>query len=121
MPFCTACGKQNPDDARFCAQCGTRLVTEGADGGSTPVADVVLTLSSGAAGGVSGLVQVRVDSATGPVIADAAVGNTGGWDTSRSVPANSASVTGVHPVYVTFASGQPAAYAALWSVQFRRR
>ncbi len=25
MPFCTACGKQNPDDARFCAQCGTRL------------------------------------------------------------------------------------------------
>src|SRR5688572_21343933 len=26
MPFCTACGSQNPDDARFCAQCGTRLV-----------------------------------------------------------------------------------------------
>jgi pSer/pThr/pTyr-binding forkhead associated (FHA) protein len=25
MPFCTACGKQNPDDARFCAQCGTRI------------------------------------------------------------------------------------------------
>jgi len=27
MPFCTACGRQNPEDARFCAQCGTRLVT----------------------------------------------------------------------------------------------
>ena len=27
MSFCTACGKQNPDDARFCAQCGSRLVT----------------------------------------------------------------------------------------------
>jgi pSer/pThr/pTyr-binding forkhead associated (FHA) protein len=27
MPFCTECGKQNPDDARFCSQCGTRLVT----------------------------------------------------------------------------------------------
>lgn len=25
MPYCTACGKQNPDDARFCSQCGTRL------------------------------------------------------------------------------------------------
>lgn len=25
MPFCTACGTQNPDDARFCAQCGNRL------------------------------------------------------------------------------------------------
>ena len=29
MPFCTACGKQNPDDARFCSQCGTKLVTAG--------------------------------------------------------------------------------------------
>jgi pSer/pThr/pTyr-binding forkhead associated (FHA) protein len=27
MPFCTACGHQNPDDARFCSQCGTRIVT----------------------------------------------------------------------------------------------
>jgi pSer/pThr/pTyr-binding forkhead associated (FHA) protein len=27
MPFCTACGRQNPDDARFCSQCGKRLVT----------------------------------------------------------------------------------------------
>ncbi len=26
MPFCTNCGRQNPDDARFCAQCGTRLL-----------------------------------------------------------------------------------------------
>ncbi len=25
MPFCTSCGHQNPDDARFCSQCGTRL------------------------------------------------------------------------------------------------
>ncbi|QIK66480.1 FHA domain-containing protein [Nocardioides sp. HDW12B] len=25
MPFCTACGRQNPDDARFCSQCGTRI------------------------------------------------------------------------------------------------
>ncbi|HEX4976899.1 MAG TPA: FHA domain-containing protein [Nocardioides sp.] len=25
MPFCTECGHQNPDDARFCSQCGKRL------------------------------------------------------------------------------------------------
>ncbi len=25
MPFCTECGHQNPDDARFCSQCGRRL------------------------------------------------------------------------------------------------
>jgi pSer/pThr/pTyr-binding forkhead associated (FHA) protein len=27
MPFCTECGHQNPDNARFCANCGHRLVT----------------------------------------------------------------------------------------------
>jgi len=27
MPFCSACGSQNPDGARFCSQCGTRLAT----------------------------------------------------------------------------------------------
>ncbi|MGH3361427.1 MAG: FHA domain-containing protein [Nocardioides sp.] len=37
MPFCTACGRQNPDDARFCAQCGQRLVaSDEPGGGSTP-------------------------------------------------------------------------------------
>ena len=30
MPYCTNCGKANPDDARFCSQCGTRLAPEGA-------------------------------------------------------------------------------------------
>lgn len=25
MPYCTNCGHKNPDDARFCSQCGTRL------------------------------------------------------------------------------------------------
>jgi pSer/pThr/pTyr-binding forkhead associated (FHA) protein len=28
MPYCTACGKQNPEDARFCSQCGTRMVSQ---------------------------------------------------------------------------------------------
>ena len=31
MPFCTACGKQNPDDARFCSRCGTQLVADAGD------------------------------------------------------------------------------------------
>lgn len=33
MPFCTACGRKNPDDARFCSQCGTRLVSADAPQG----------------------------------------------------------------------------------------
>ncbi len=27
MPYCTNCGKQNPADARFCSQCGTRIAS----------------------------------------------------------------------------------------------
>ncbi len=29
MPFCTQCGHQNPDGARFCSQCGTQLQAAG--------------------------------------------------------------------------------------------
>jgi hypothetical protein len=39
MPFCTQCGHQNPDGARFCSQCGNRLVAAaGTDGPRTPAA-----------------------------------------------------------------------------------
>lgn len=34
--FCTSCGKPNPDDARFCAQCGTRIV-EASESGADAV------------------------------------------------------------------------------------
>ncbi|MFL6073518.1 MAG: glycoside hydrolase family 16 protein [Mycobacteriales bacterium] len=78
------------------------------DFGSTPATQFVARVASGAAGGVSGLVQVRLDSPTGAVRGDFAVANTGGWQAWRSVPANIAAVTGVHTVYLTFSSGQPA-------------
>jgi hypothetical protein len=45
MPFCTACGKQNPDDARFCAQCGTKLV--GAEA-AQPQVESTATITFGA-------------------------------------------------------------------------
>jgi pSer/pThr/pTyr-binding forkhead associated (FHA) protein len=49
MPFCTNCGKSNPDDARFCSQCGTRLVTaEGGDTGGEPGAESTATITFGA-------------------------------------------------------------------------
>lgn len=37
MPFCTQCGHENPSDARFCSQCGARIVTSApqADGGDS--------------------------------------------------------------------------------------
>ena len=50
MPFCTACGTPNPDDARFCAQCGTRLVTADAAGPSAaaPAVEATATITFGA-------------------------------------------------------------------------
>jgi pSer/pThr/pTyr-binding forkhead associated (FHA) protein len=33
MPFCTQCGHQNPDGARFCSQCGNRLDAAAAPSG----------------------------------------------------------------------------------------
>ncbi|HEY0948549.1 FHA domain-containing protein [Nocardioides sp.] len=55
MPFCTACGTQNPDDARFCAQCGTRLVTAAppaspAPSGGEGVGDSTATIAIGLGG-----------------------------------------------------------------------
>jgi len=49
MPFCTNCGRQNPDDARFCSQCGTRLVSDTAEpaGSPPPVSDATATITFG--------------------------------------------------------------------------
>ncbi len=48
MPFCTACGRNNPDDARFCAQCGTRLVSLASEGtGSEPTGEATATIQIG--------------------------------------------------------------------------
>ncbi|WP_370248434.1 FHA domain-containing protein [Nocardioides sp.] len=53
MPFCTACGRQNPDDANFCAQCGTRLVALGAE----PGAQTTSTMQIGQIGQLSQVTQ----------------------------------------------------------------
>jgi pSer/pThr/pTyr-binding forkhead associated (FHA) protein len=51
MPFCTSCGRQNPDDARFCAQCGTRLLSaqapEGPGSGQQPLDESTATIQIG--------------------------------------------------------------------------
>lgn len=65
-------------------------------------------MASGAASGVSGLVEVRLDSRTNAPIGSFALANTGGWQSWRTIPANISAVTGTHDVYLTFTSGQPA-------------
>jgi pSer/pThr/pTyr-binding forkhead associated (FHA) protein len=52
MPFCTACGRQNPDDARFCSQCGTRLVApEPTIDPNLPVGSALLVVQKGPGAG----------------------------------------------------------------------
>ncbi|QGN47076.1 carbohydrate-binding protein [Micromonospora sp. WMMC415] len=88
--------------------------------GATPPRDFVARVASGAAGGVSGLVEVRLDSPTSPPIGSFALANTGGWQSWRSVPGNVAGPTGRRTVYLTFTSGQPNDFVNVNWFTFRR-
>ncbi|MGW1212546.1 glycoside hydrolase family 16 protein [Streptomyces sp. NPDC002499] len=81
---------------------------KGVNFGSTAATQFVARVASGAASGVSGLVEVRLDSRTSTPIGSFALANTGGWQSWRTIPANISGVTGTHDVYLTFTSGQPA-------------
>ncbi|MFD6996580.1 glycoside hydrolase family 16 protein [Streptomyces mirabilis] len=87
---------------------GDWALYKGVNFGSTAATQFYGRVASGAASGVSGLVEVRLDSRTSTPIGSFAVGNTGGWQNWRTVPANITGVTGTHDVYLTFTSGQPA-------------
>jgi hypothetical protein len=100
----------NGDWARF----------DGVEFGSSPPVDFVARVASGAGGGVSGLVEVRLDSPTSPPIGSFAIANTGGWTAWRSVPGNVNGPTGTRTVFLTFTSGQPADFVNVDWFQFRR-
>ncbi|MEU6552220.1 glycoside hydrolase family 16 protein [Streptomyces sp. NPDC046915] len=85
---------------------GDWALYKGVDFGSTAARQFYGRVASGAASGVSGLVEVRLDSPSNSPIGSFAVSSTGGWQSWRTVPANIASVTGTHDVYLTFSSGQ---------------
>ncbi|MFI7634281.1 glycoside hydrolase family 16 protein [Nonomuraea sp. NPDC049400] len=87
---------------------GDWLRFDGVNFGTEAARQFRARVASGAAAGVSGLVQVRLDSPTAAPIGDFALANTGGWQSWRTVPANISAVTGTHTVYLTFSSGQPA-------------
>jgi Carbohydrate binding module (family 6)/Glycosyl hydrolases family 16 len=62
-------------------------------------------VASGAAGGVSGLVEVVLDNPSNPPVGSFAVANTGGWTSWETIPANISAVSGTHNVYLEFVSG----------------
>jgi len=86
---------------------GDWALYKGVNFGSTAANQFAARVASGAAGGVSGLVEVRLDSRTATPVGSFALANTGGWQSWRTVPANISPVTGTHDVYLTFTSGQP--------------
>jgi Carbohydrate binding module (family 6)/Glycosyl hydrolases family 16 len=62
-------------------------------------------VASGAAGGVSGLVEVVLDNPANTPVGSFAIANTGGWSTWETVPANISEVAGTHTIYLEFVSG----------------
>ena len=62
-------------------------------------------VASGAASGVSGVVEVVLDSSSNTAVGEFDVANTGGWSTWETIPANMSKVTGTHNVYLKFVSG----------------
>jgi hypothetical protein len=97
---------------------GDQALYRNVDFGSNPAHTFILRQASGAASGVSGLVEVRLDSPTATPVGSVAVGNTGGWDNFRDVPGALGSVTGKHDVYLTFKSGQPSDFMDLDRLTF---
>ncbi|MFF0299852.1 glycoside hydrolase family 16 protein [Streptomyces sp. NPDC004562] len=87
---------------------GDWALYKGVNFGSTAARQFVARVASGAASGVSGLVEVRLDSRGNAPVGSFALANTGGWQSWRTIPANIGAVTGTHDVYLTFTSGQPA-------------
>ncbi|WP_329268646.1 glycoside hydrolase family 16 protein [Streptomyces sp. NBC_01451] len=85
---------------------GDWALYQGVNFGSTAATQFVARVASGANSGVSGLVEVRLDSRTSTPVGSFSIANTGGWQSWRTVPANISSVTGTHDVYLTFTSGQ---------------
>ena len=87
---------------------GCWLAFNNVEFGSTGANQFIARVASGAASGISGLVQVAIDSPTATPAGSFAVGNTGGWQSWSTVPANISTITGTHTVYLVFSSGQPA-------------
>jgi Domain of unknown function (DUF1996)/Carbohydrate binding module (family 6) len=97
---------------------GDWILLQGVQFGSTPARQFSGRAASGAAGGVSGLVEVHLDSRSSAPIGSFAIASTGGWQSWRTIPTGISGVTGTHNVYLTFTSGQPANFVNLNWISF---
>jgi hypothetical protein len=72
--------------------------------GATPATQFVARVASWAAAGVTGTVEVRLDSATSPAIGSFTISSTGGYQNWVTKTTPITSTTGTHPVYLVFNS-----------------
>ena len=89
---------------------GDWLAYDNVQFGSTGASQFIARVASGAASGISGLVEVALDSPTATPVGSFSIAGTGGWQSWETVPANISTVTGTHTVYLVFSSGQSADY-----------
>jgi len=73
--------------------------------GSTGLHTISARVASGAAAGVSGIIEVHLDSLSNSPVGTFSVGNTGGWQNWQTVPGSVGTVTGTHTVYLKFVTG----------------
>ncbi|ELP62804.1 carbohydrate binding module (family 6) [Streptomyces turgidiscabies Car8] len=81
--------------------------------GSKAATKFLARVSSGAGDGVSGRIEVRLDSRTSTPVGTITVSDTGGWQTWTTQSAAISGVTGTHTVYLTFAGDQSDNFANL--------
>ncbi|MBO3742774.1 carbohydrate-binding protein [Actinoplanes flavus] len=84
--------------------------------GAVPATAARIRVSSGA--GITGRVQIRLDSRTNDPVGELSVGNTGGWQKWRTDTAVLKPVTGTHTVFVTFTSAEGAEFVNVNWLQF---
>jgi hypothetical protein len=77
------------------------------DFGLTPLTQFTARVSSGAAAGVSGQVQVVLDYLTATPVGSITVSNTKGWESWTNKTTTISGVTGIRKVFLKFTSDQP--------------
>ncbi len=68
--------------------------------------------------GVSGRVQIRLDTPDADPVGELSVSNTGGWQTWRTDVAALTPVTGTHTVYITFTASDDSEFMNVNWIQF---
>jgi len=98
---------------------GDSLRFDGVDFGGAGLHTINARVASGAGAGVSGTVEVHLDSPTNAAVGSFSVGSTGGWQTWRTVAGSIGSVTGRHTVYLVFRTGSGQDFTNLNWITFR--